>query len=113
GVREADEPGVGDHLEFERDPALLPLDAGLELPRRAVRRRREILVPAAAFAALADGHLVAGLDEVFQDVAAVAVADDRARGDEDDDVAGVLTGAEAGAAGLAALGLPVLFVEQR
>ena len=61
GVREADQPGVGDDLQFERDPALFALLARLELPRGAVGRALEVDVAATALAALRDDHFVAGL----------------------------------------------------
>ena len=38
GVGEADQPGVGDDLQFQRDPALLAVVARLELSRGAVGR---------------------------------------------------------------------------
>lgn len=107
-VREPDQPGVGDHLEFERDPALLALLARLELARRAVGAGLEVDVPAAAPPALRGDQLVAGVHEVLQHVAAVAVADDRAGRHEQDHVLGVGAGLARAAARVAVLGPPVL-----
>ena len=91
GVREADQPGVGDDLEFQRNPPLLAVLARLEL--RAGRGWCELLkwtLPRPPLAALRDDDLVAGFDQVLEHVAAIAVADDGAGRHEQDDVLGVL-----------------------
>src|SRR5262249_10584626 len=111
GVGQPDQPGVGDDLQLQGDPAFLAGGARLELARRAVGGRGERLVAAAAAPAGGDGDLLAGAGEVAEDVAAVAVADDGARRDGDDEVLGVLAVAVVAPAAAAGGGAPVLAVD--
>ena len=53
-IRQADQADVGDHLQFEDDPAFLARLAGLAFAGRAVGRGGERLVAVAALAALGD-----------------------------------------------------------
>ena len=105
-------PGVGDDLQLQDDPAFLPRRAGLELARGPVGGGGERLVALAAAAALGDGHLLAGLGQVAEDVAAVAVADDRAGRHVDDEVLGVAPWQLAAARRRRRCGPPVLAVDQ-
>ena len=108
GIGESDEPGVGNHLQFEANPAFLAFDAGFELAGRAVGRTLEVNVPFAAATAFGNDEFVAEVDEVAEDVAAFAVADLGAGRDEQHDVLGIGAGAFRTHAGFAVLGAPVL-----
>ena len=59
GVREPDEPDVGEQLEVQLDEPLLPVEAALGQPRRLAHRAREALVAAAARAAAGERDLLA------------------------------------------------------
>ena len=59
GVREPDEPHVGDQPELEPEPLLLARLAALRVLGRLVDRRREVRVAEAAAAALRDHDLLA------------------------------------------------------
>lgn len=86
GVRLADQPDVGDHLQFEEDFAELSRFARCELARCAIGRTGEPGVPAPAAPAVGDDHLFAMFDQVLQHVAALGVAQDRSGRHADDDV---------------------------
>ena len=67
-------PGVGDDLQLHRDPALLAGMALLDLARSPVGGRFEVGVAVPPFAAACHDHLIAGLFEVAQQVASIAIA---------------------------------------
>ncbi len=52
GIGQADQPGIGDQLQPQPDPALLACLAGIGAARRAVGRGLEMGVAEAAIAAL-------------------------------------------------------------
>ena len=56
GVRQPDQPCIGDQLQPEPDDALLARQAGIEAARGAVGRRLEVGVAEAAIAALGEQH---------------------------------------------------------
>ena len=60
GVRDADEPDVGEQLQAQVDPALLADEPALGEPRRLPGRRREALVAAPASATARDDDALAG-----------------------------------------------------
>src|SRR5262249_53450 len=68
-VRIADEPDGGEQLELEPYATLLPRLARLELRRRAVGRRREVDVAAAAPPALRDDRALAVGRQIRDDLA--------------------------------------------
>ena len=107
GVRQPDEPDVGDDLQLQADPALLAGLPVLDLPRGPVGARLEMGVAIPAPSPLGDGHPIVGMLHVLQDVALVAVADDRADGDLDHEVGGAPAGASGTLAVLPVVGLPV------
>ena len=60
GIRQADEPGIGDELQPQPEPALLALEARIGAARGAVGRGREMGVAEAAVAALGEADALAG-----------------------------------------------------
>ena len=82
GVRQPDEPDVGQQLQLQLDLALLARQPLLGQPRRLPHRGGEVLVPAPARAAAGDRDLLARPHEVV--AAAVPALDGRARRDAHD-----------------------------
>ena len=78
GVRQPDEPDVGDQPELEAEPALLAGLAPLGVLRRLVGGRREVGVAEAAAAAPRDHRLLPDRDEVGDQLAGLVVVDGRA-----------------------------------
>ena len=103
GVREPDEPDVGEQLEVQLDRALLARQAALGQPRRLAHGRLEARVAAAAGAAARDRHLLAGAHEVVaRAVPALDLRAGRHRDHERLAVGAVALGALAVAAALGA-----------
>jgi hypothetical protein len=75
GVRQTDEPDVGDEPQFQPEPALLAGQALLGVLRRLVRRRREVDVAQPALAAPGDDDRLADGDEIGQELAGCVVGD--------------------------------------
>src|SRR5690606_12941625 len=107
GVGFADQPDVGDQLEFQ---AQAKLDAGLaggRGARRLVRRTLEVLVSEAALAAGEDDPL-AGRVQVLDQFARLVVVHQRAGGQADDQVFAVGAVALLGGAVFAVLSVPIV-----
>ncbi len=111
GIGQADQPRVGDDLQLQHNPALLAGGAGLHLARGAVGGAGESPVAPAAPAAAGDDDFLAGCRQVAEDIAAVAVVDEGARRDTDDQGTGAAAVAVVGAAAPAGFGNPVLAVD--
>ena len=79
GVRQADEPDVGQQFEFELEALVLAALAGLGDVRRLVGRRREVRVAAPAATALGDDQPITFEREVADDLAALACGGRRCR----------------------------------
>ena len=88
GVRFANDPDVGDDLEFESDSPLFALLARLKFAGGAVGGGFEVVVPPPPPASLGDHHAVAQGRQVLQHMTALGVADDGAWGDLDDHIFG-------------------------
>ena len=86
GVRQPDEPDVGDEPQLQPDPALLARLALLGVARRLVRRRREVDVAEAASAAARGHDGLSDRDEVGDQLAGRVVEHGRARRDVEDEV---------------------------
>ena len=86
GIRLADEPHVGNQLQFERDSSRLPRFAPLELPGGPVGGRGEMLVAVPSPAAAGNHERLAVPGEVAQQKAAVRIENQRAGRDADDHV---------------------------
>ena len=95
GVRQADQPGIGDQLQPQPDPALLARPALVGAARRAVGRGLEVRVAEAAVAAAQQHHALAGRVEVGEQRLAVLVEDLRADRHLDHDVLAAAAGAVA------------------
>ncbi len=111
--------GVGEQLELEAQGANFAGRTRLGVLGRLVRRRGEVDVAFAAFAALRRDEALAGVREIDERrivFGAFGVVDDRAGRDAHDDVLGaaaVLVAAFAGRAVVGFVGLLVAQVEQR
>ena len=79
GVRQPDEPDVGDQAQLEADPALFPGLALLGVLGRLVGGRLEVGVAEPAAAAAADHHLLAGGDQIGKELVG-GVVEDRGAG---------------------------------
>src|SRR5204863_7742105 len=79
----------------------------------AIRRGGEPLIAAAAAAAVGDRYLLARFGQIAEDMAAVAVFDDRSRRHVDDEVVGVAAVTVTAAAGAAVRRPPVLAMDER
>ena len=112
GIGEPDQPGVGNDLELHGDPALFRGMSLLDLPRSAVGRGFEVGVAVPAASAASHDHLVAGLLQVAQQIAPIAIAHQRPRGDVDDRVRAAAAEAVGALAVLATFGLPVSLVRE-
>src|SRR5438132_1131273 len=113
GVGQADQAGVGDHLQFQDDPAFLAGHAGRSFTGRAVGRGGKGAIAASAASALRHGDLLARFGQVAQDMAAVAVENQGAGRDVEEEVVGAWAVAVGRPAGAAALGAPMLLVHNR
>ena len=90
-VGKSDQSGLRDQPQLHPDPALLARGARRRDSRRAPRRRREMHVAAAAFAALRDYRRVTRHHEVGERLAALLVEHDRAGRHSHDDVVGAVS----------------------
>jgi len=116
GVREAEQPHVGEHLQLEPQPALLPGLTGLDRERRLVGGSGEHRVAPPAAAALFGEPALAVLEQLGQHLAGVVVLHHRAERQADLDVVAplaVLARARAVRAAPGAVELAVAGVEQR
>ena len=107
GVRFADQPHVGDHLQFQRDFALLPRKTGLEFTRSAVHGGGEVLVTPPPFAPLGNDHRIADILEVAEQMPPLQVADQRTGRDDNDRVLPFAAGAQFPLAVPAPFGVPM------
>ena len=105
GVRQPDEPHVGEQLQLQLDPALAALEPVFRKPRRLPRGRREALVAAPAASAARHDRALARHDQVVH--GPVFERGDRPRRDADDQVAAVGAVALRALAVTAAIGLVV------
>ena len=110
GIGQADEPGIGDQLQAQPDPALLALEARIGAARGAVGRGREIGVAEAAVAALGEQDALADLGHVGDQRLAVLVEDLRAGRHLEHHVRALGAGAVPAHAVPALLGLEMLLV---
>src|SRR5439155_13333581 len=116
GVRLADQADVGDELEHQLEPALLPLLARLPLPRGLVRCRGEAGVAPATTAAPGDQQLLARAEDLAEKLAGFRVSYFGARGHRQVEVISGSAGLGLALAVLPPLGLPlgaIAVVEQR
>ena len=110
GVGEADETHVGEQLEFEDEPVLLPVFARLGETRGLEGRGLEVAVAEAAAAALAEDALLSGVHEFEEDFSGLSHLGHRADRHFEHYVPAVLAMAVGRTSGLAVLGLDVLAV---
>ena len=111
GIRQADQPGVGNDLQFQDDPAFLAKRAGLEFARGTVDGSGECLVASPASAAVSDVYFLIGFRQIAEDVPAVTVDDQGAGRHGDDDIAASFAVLFGPHAGTAILGAPVLAID--
>eukprot|EP00913_Durusdinium_trenchii_P028401 g26629.t1 len=111
GVRFSQKTDIGNQFEFERDIPLFARSPRFELPRSPVRGGREVLVASAPFAAVGDNHELSVVGEIFQNMAAIGVANDGSRRHQDDDVFTPFAGAQAAFTMFAPFGAPVLVAD--
>src|SRR2546425_20595 len=110
GVREPDDADVGEELELEVKPPLRAGPSEASAPRRPVGRGREACVAPPA-ARTADGEdPLAGRGQVPEALAGVAVGDDGAEGDLEDEITAARAVTVRPLAVLAALGVVVALV---
>src|SRR5690349_13303920 len=86
GVRLANQPDVGDELELELQRPRLSVFAWLVLPRRLMRRRREVGVPLPASAPFGDDDSVAMLEDFAEQFRSFEISNDRPDGNRHDDI---------------------------
>ena len=103
GVGHAQQPHVGEHAQFEAEPARLAFLPGGRLPRRPVGARLEVQVAQAPATALRDLRALAVVGEVGEALAAVGVGHHRAHRHAQHDVLAALAVLVGTAAVLAAL----------
>ena len=113
GVGFANQPHVGDGLEFEDQPAVLAPFAFVEFARRLMRRRLETRIAPTAFAAAGSDELLFRLGQVLQDELILGVDHHGSRRDEDRQVLAVAAVPVRAFAAAALVGSPELPVGQR
>jgi hypothetical protein len=89
-IRKSHETGLRDQPQLHANPSLLARSSGGCDSRRSARRRREMHIAGAAFAALRDYRRVTGHHEVRERRAALLIEDDRAGRHSHDDVVGAV-----------------------
>src|SRR5918992_645180 len=115
-IRLADQSDVRDKLELELQRSFLPTLAGLVLPRRLVRRRREVRVALPASATARDDDLVPRLDDLADELSRTGITDQRAGRNGQHHTGARPPGLVRARAVVAALGLPeiaICVVEER
>ena len=98
-------PDVGDHPQFESEPALFSRLAELGEPRRLSRRRLEVDVSQSAASASGDGRSLVVLGQIGQNLARLVVPNHGSDRHVDEQVFAVLPVSLLAAAGTAMLGL--------
>ena len=111
-VGKPDQADVGDDLQLHDDPALFAGMTLLDLAGGPVGRRFEMGVAVPAASAARHDHFIAGSLQVAEHVAAVAIANERAGRDLDDQVLARPPEAIGALAVLAAVRLPVPLVRK-